>query len=199
MLVNDDYQIKPNSIAAKAMPIKEFQMLVHQAYMALPDDFQIIQDNTIDQYLSLLMNEDDLDVLPKHLHPFASKIPYDYCIDEGYLSPDPPHDNYYKGTTLTGFQLLPNEVPILGIYGGSDCGCQALFIIYPNAQGHLDIYVPVRGNAVNLINKAIIGDAYIDKIDDEDYLHKYGLSTDTLYIDGSAMVLELLQGMKVYP
>lgn len=200
MIVNNDYHVTHNSIHAKQTSLSQFKALIHQAFLKIPLDFREDDDGTVEQYIILLFNEEDLDELPRKLHPFASKIPYQYQIDNASTYAINKRVSYFQGKHLEGFRMLPNGIPILGIYASSDYGSTAMYIIYPNQNGHLDIYVPIRGNAVNLANKAIIGESLCDiPTDDASYLQKYGLTEDTLYLDGTAMLNELLQAISVHP
>lgn len=102
---------------------------------------------------------------------------------------------------ILGLQTLSNGIPIYGFIAGGDWETPLYACFYP-CGNHVGIYVPCRGNAVNLDYKSAFGSEdnycgtesepdYGDEDVSEYYLRKYGLTVDDNLIDAKAIEEEL--------
>ena len=102
---------------------------------------------------------------------------------------------------ILGLTTLSNGIPIYGFIAGGDWEIPLYACFYP-CNNHISIYVPCRGNAVNLDYKSAFGSEdnycgagsepdYGDEDVSEYYLKKYGLTTDDDLINGKAIREEL--------
>lgn len=174
MTINNDYIATPNSVPACKMSLLQFKEMMRNALDAVPEDFQGDSDDFEEDYSPLLTCMDELDGITLTV-PYVHNNENASAID---------YNEYLSGVSLLGFHMLSNGVPIFGMYAGSDYAPPAVYIFYPDANEQLAIYVPVRGNAVNLANNAFIGeDAGIVNMDDETYMQQYGFDLGTLVLD----------------
>ena len=103
---------------------------------------------------------------------------------------------------LLGLTTLPNGVPIYGFMAGGDWEEPVYGCFYYNGH-NIDLYVPIKGNAVNLDFHSAFGsenhgyfygdDKEADEDESEKYIAKYGLTPEDDLINGKAMQEELLQ------
>lgn len=212
MVINYDCNIVANSVPAKKMSMDDFKNLL---------DYFLLHGCAYDPVDEEDMETDDPDLYSyifTNLSDYGLECPYNVNIENASaVHYDPKH---IQGDTLLGFHMLPNGVPVFGIFAGSDYSMPAVFILYPNQEQKISLYVPIHGNGINVDMKCQIGedpginedkqklvwDQWIanglaSEIDiwemDETYFKKYGLDWDSAILDCDAMRDEIMKVFKV--
>lgn len=198
MIINEEYRVMPGTINAQSMSMTTF--INH-----LNDALEKMEAADVEGYPLISPDEDvclsDEDVFPYTAFLFDAsengRLPYDSNIENVTVEPD-KLDTEFSGEPFLGLHMMAGNIPVMGVCAYSDYAPPVTMILYPDNAGNIAIYIPVRGNAVNLVNKSFIGEAFDSDqyMDDDAYLEQYGMTMEDMSLDFDAMREEIETAMK---
>jgi hypothetical protein len=94
----------------------------------------------------------------------------------------------YFNFPLLGYNKI-DDVTFIGFLGGADYTLPIFFILYLDQNGKLRGYIPYKGNALNPLNKSLIGE---DSDFDNTFALNQGLTTDDLFSNKHTFLDEAL-------
>lgn len=190
-MLNQDFMCQPGSMIAKQMPMDTFKQKITQLLMKNPDsEFDASYPPTCDEDYTYIFEDME-----------GSGLTWPCIINPENVSTQYYHPNYIIGKPLLGFETLSNGVPVFAVFCGSDYSMAIIVLLYPDDKENIQVYVPIKGNAINVNDHRVLFEESPTVFDTETqdiaYVQKYGYTPKSAVIDCDAMRKELNIVMKV--